>query len=304
MSTKSCSECLSQAIAKLEPSESDRKMAVDCHRAIREALDQEGMTQKTFLTGSYARRTAINPFHDVDIFMVVAPNGDRTTNAQSVLNQVDAMLKKVLVPLKFLKSVKLRRQRRSVGVSFSNTGITFDIVPAISKDGGYRIADRKLDGWIYTNPEVALQKVKDANKASGGKLVPLIKVAKAWNLKVAEAENKKDERGDLIKPFKSFHLEVLCYDFKFAEPYNLREGVMGLFQHLSANWKKELYPPGGGGSLRAYLHKSGADKHPHNLADLLANAARLATDACSCEEGNPAQAHTKWGKLLGTVYVH
>ena len=55
MSTKSCSECLSQAIAKLEPSELDRKMAVDCHRAIREALDQEGMTQKTFLTGSYVQ---------------------------------------------------------------------------------------------------------------------------------------------------------------------------------------------------------------------------------------------------------
>ena len=236
--------------------------------------------------------------------MVVVSDGDRTT-ATAVLERVRTMLETALASERSVGVVAVRAQRRSVGVSFPHVKITVDVVPALAQpNGGYLIADREMDAWIHTDPVAAFKAVTAANKASGGHLVPLIKVAKAWNLKVAKAENKTDERGDLIKPFKSFHLEVLCYDFKFPEPYNLREGVKGLFLHLSANWKNELCPPGGGGSLRAYLHKSGADKHPHNLADLLANAARLATDACSCEEGNPAQAHTKWGKLLGTVYVH
>ena len=237
--------------------------------------------------------------------MVMVPDDDRTANAIPVLDRVFGILEKVLAPLEFLKSVNVRAQRRSVGVSFSNTDITFDIVPAIEKEnGGYSIADRKLDGWIYTNPGVALKNVKDANEASDKHLVRLIKVAKAWNLKVAEAEDKKDKRGDPIKPFKSFHLEVLCYGFKVAKPFNLRDSVKGLFCYLRENWSKQLRPPGGGvsDSLYAYLHEKGADEHPHNLAILLENAARLATEACRDEKSDPAQAHANWGELLGEVY--
>ena len=51
----SVAERLSKAIAKLEPSKSDRDMAVKCHCAIRDALAQAEMTETTFLTGSYVQ---------------------------------------------------------------------------------------------------------------------------------------------------------------------------------------------------------------------------------------------------------
>ena len=115
--------------------------------------------------------------------MVVVPDGDGTANATPALDRVYNMLEKALAPLEFLKSVNVRAQRRSVGVSFSNTDVTFDIVPAIAREnGGYSIADRKLVGWIYTNPEAARMKATAANQASGVHLVRLIKVVKAWNL--------------------------------------------------------------------------------------------------------------------------
>jgi hypothetical protein len=214
------------------------------------------------------------------------------------------MVEKALDLPEFL-NVDVRAQRRSVGVKISNTEITFDIVPALAKEnGGYLIADRKLDAWIHTDPEAALMKVTAANKASDGHLVPLIKVAKAWNLKIAKEAAKKDERGDLIKPFKSFHLEVLCYGFKVAKPFNLRDSVKGVFCYLRENWSKQLRPPGGGvsDSLYAYLHEKGANKHPHDLGILLENAARLATEAKIYEYLDPEYAHDCWSQLLGAAY--
>ena len=234
--------------------------------------------------------------------MVVVSDGDRTT-ATAVLERVRTMLETALANERSVGVVAVRAQRRSVGVSFPHVKITVDVVPALAQpNGGYLIADREMDAWIHTDPVAAFKAVTAANKASGGHLVPLIKVAKAWNLKMAKTLNKLDKRGDLIKPFKSFHLEVLCYGFKVPTPFNLRNGVWGLFAFLADNCNQRLCSPGGGAHLDSYLHKTGADKHPHDLNTLLRAAATLACEALLNEGRNPELAHTKWGQLIGAVY--
>ena len=287
------------AITKIEPTEADRQYAITKHTLIRNALDAHKLTEKTFLTGSYARHTAVAPLHDVDMFMVVGSEGEGDAS------KIHARIKGIIDSE--LPSVHTRLQTHSVGLEFKDEKpITFDVVPALEKgdDGNkhYMIARRKL-GWIRTNPVAAKDATSQANDASDGRLLPLIKMMKHWNQYTAMREGKYDKDGDLVKPFKSFHLEVLCLKYVVqTENYDPRKGLYGLFCHLAASYRLQVTPPGGGTRLDTYLVDL-EEPHPHDLGALLLDATRLAHEARWFEsQGKIEDAHACWRKLLGNVY--
>src|SRR5258705_4178037 len=86
--------------ARLEPTEVQREDASTKQAGVRDCLNETLWVDRSFLTGSYARRTIVRPLNDVDLFVVLnashhaneyyrAPDG-----AQAVLERFHSRLKR------------------------------------------------------------------------------------------------------------------------------------------------------------------------------------------------------------------
>jgi hypothetical protein len=160
--------------------------------------DHEFETQDphTLLSGSYRRSTAIELIPDVDVLLFVpASQEQRTPNA--VLSQLRGLLKDY--PNAGVADVQ--GQRRSVRLELPNDQLCLDIVPAIAKNGvgdPLLVPDRPQKTWIMSDPLGYATRLTEVNKNHAGKLVPLVKLLKAW----------RDEHMFHRRP-KSYVLEVM-----------------------------------------------------------------------------------------------
>ena len=147
-------------------------------------MDTSGIGNRilgSYLSGSYARGTAVNPLGDVDIIFLI----DDSKWATGLL----AMRPKPSVVLRsFADAVRYRydrssafTQRRSIRLELSH--IDIDCVPAIEVPGGdyILIGDRKDDAWIKSSPKLHHAALTKANQLCGGWAVPAVKLLKAWN---------------------------------------------------------------------------------------------------------------------------
>src|SRR5882757_3072062 len=126
-------------LSSIEPSSTHVKHAKDAHEKVRDQLrtdeDSKDAHKDTFLSGSYARSTAIKDINDVDVICLFDINAN-ITEPEVVL----AWLQSVLA--RYYDQPK--RQGRSVGVTAAR-GVWLDIVPATpvsNDDGPVHIPDR------------------------------------------------------------------------------------------------------------------------------------------------------------------
>lgn len=165
----------------IEPSVTTKRNASSAHTELRDFLknddDFEDYHEKTLLSGSYRRDTAIRPLTkngqterpDVDI--IVQTTHTLQDNPGGVINLLYESLKK--------KYATIRRQVRSVGIESTKTDM--DVIPAISPmENRYYIPDRKLERWLETNPPKHTNWIVEVNAAAGGRFKPLVKLMKWW----------------------------------------------------------------------------------------------------------------------------
>src|ERR1700732_2254805 len=125
-------------LASIQPPEGGVSAAQAAHEEVRELLrtdpESKDAHKDTFLSGSYARRTAINDINDVDVICILDIDR-RITDAEVVLAWIVGILAK--------HYDNPKRQGRSIGVKAHN-GVWLDIVPAtpqIDNDGPLWIPD-------------------------------------------------------------------------------------------------------------------------------------------------------------------
>ena len=149
----------------------------------------------TQLSGSYSRHTAIEMIPDVDVLLFIPDDHlERTPNA--VLLEVNSVLQDYPSAV-----INTEGQRRSIRLEFPTDDLCLDIVPAAAKNGldqSLRVPDRPRQEWIRSDPLGYAARLTEVNQANGGKLVPLVKLVKAW----------RDEQMDRRRP-KSYVLEVM-----------------------------------------------------------------------------------------------
>ncbi len=149
----------------------------------------------TQLSGSYSRHTAIEMIPDVDVLLFVPDDQlERTPNA--VLLEVYGVLEDYPSA-----AIDTEGQRRSVRLELPGDGLYLDIVPAVAKNGldhPLQVPDRPQEEWILSDPLGYAARLTNVNQANGGKLVPLVKLLKAW----------RDEQMQRRRP-KSYALEVM-----------------------------------------------------------------------------------------------
>lgn len=270
---------------RLELSGPERSNVSRQQNDVRKKLAAHLTIDRDFISGSYGRRTAIRPLNDVDLLIILNEGAHRDLRKESPR----ACLEHVRSALAEAYPGKHPRvQRRSVNIEFRGTSIGYDIVPAFARTGGvYLIPDCDCNGWIETNPEVHKEACKDANRRAGGKLNPLIKIAKQWNARAG-------------KVLRSFHLEVMAYGAFQQGPESFPLGLAELLEHLArAILNKCPEPAGLGPAIDSGMEQSERTR----IRDAILRASRLAREAISLEAaGSVAQAHAKWRELLGVKY--
>jgi tRNA nucleotidyltransferase (CCA-adding enzyme) len=164
-------------LSSIEPGEDEVSAAKAAHEEVREQLrtdpESKDAHKDTFLSGSYARHTAINDINDVDVICVLDID-QRITQAEVVLAWVEGILGK--------HYDKPKRQGRSIGVTAEN-GVWLDIVPATpmsADDGPLWIPDREARAWVQTHPKGQIAAGLSKNKATNGYFVQVAKLLKAW----------------------------------------------------------------------------------------------------------------------------
>lgn len=118
----------------------------------------------------------------------------------------------------------IRRQGCSVGLCLGTrtwcaSCLTFDFVPAMREGTNLFIQHRQV-GLIQVNLEYTKSELDRLDKRLGGLLRDLIRWVKAWNTQMSS----RDPLGESRKPFKSFHVEIICCDF--ARQYNFGVEVL------------------------------------------------------------------------------
>ena len=164
-------------LSSIQPGDQDVADAKAAHEKVREQLrtdnESKDAHKDTFLSGSYARRTAINDINDVDVICILDLD-QSITDPEVVLAWIQSILGR------YYKETK--RQGRSVGAQAAK-GVWIDIVPATlisTDDGPLWIPDRKAKEWVQTHPKGQISATNDKNKATNGYYVQVVKLMKFW----------------------------------------------------------------------------------------------------------------------------
>lgn len=218
--------------SELELPDRKQKQAAAAQQAVREATQAHLEVPDSFLTGSYARYTKIDPLNDIDVFLVrngqpvpLSTDGSGVTPAQALDQVVSAVRRGI-------PGAAVRLQSRSVNIGLAGLEFGFDLIPAwLRSPDGYWIPDRDEETWLPTDPKRHGDLLSDANARASGKLKPLIKMMKHWSR----------HNLDLLR---SFHLELICVDiFKNRDIASFQLGVATGLVQLTSYVGKTMFDP-------------------------------------------------------------
>jgi len=248
------------------------------------------------LIGSYGRQTAVTNIKDVDalVFLPVAKL-DRTP--ESVLRELKRLLETYPD-----STVDASPQRRSIRLDFALQDITIDIVGAVAADGLERpllIPDRQKAEWVLSDPLGYGRSLSANNGEHGGKLVPLVKLIKAW----------RDQQFAARRP-KSYLLEVIVFRSVVAGDIVLAkrstaENICDFFEATASRWH-ELMDQGDGvprvadPQLGTIISASWERSHFETFMRRIREAAAAARAAIETDAEDVAEEH--WRSVFGSLW--
>lgn len=208
-------------LSEIEPSPTTKSVCGSAHSTLRSKLEKHETYKvihvNTYLSGSYARNTALRPRQsngtvrrpDVDIIVV-------TNHTQSDLpSNVIATLRKAVRSLGYQE---VEANRRSICVSLG--AVEMDVVPVIRdpwEDSGWLIADKSEERWLQTNPMGHNLWASGINKKANGYFIPLVKLVKWWRRE--NLPNLKRPKGFILETLVAKHMDYkeTSYEELFAK---------------------------------------------------------------------------------------
>lgn len=271
----------------------ERNLIEEKQNALREKLREKLSLQDDFLTGSYKRHTIIKPKDDdekfdVDLFVAFDKEDYGESDLADLRQEVIDALHEIESEDSGLGITAINEdQRRSIGVEFGNN-FQIDVVPAvqIEKDKLYKIFDRRTLDAVKSNPKLHGKLLSDANEKTGGMLVPLVKILKAW----------KREKCDYVK---SFHIELMAVKiFSDTTIESIPKGLLTFFESAGDYFSEACLkdPANSEMLIDEYLDKDGTREQICALIETEKAVAKAATDAE--ESGNDENAVAEWEKIF------
>ena len=173
------------------------QQAVTRHlQSLCDIIRDEGHVVQTMYGGSVQRGTYVTGLSDVDVLLIV--------NQSSLVNQSPAkVVQQVRKAIKGrLPDNPVRAGNLAVTVEYAS-GIEIQVLPAIrTNSGGVRIAEPGSTSWSnVVHPENSARRLAEVNDANNGRVVQVIKLAKAMaNCHISRPSRK----------FSGYHLEALA----------------------------------------------------------------------------------------------
>ena len=224
----SIDDVLKQYVKDAAPTETQQAQAERSPAYLREKLSDSrfgGRILETYLSGSYARKTAIYPLDDVDIVFVIDP-GRWDKEWLRELPKPKRVLSSFARAVKRHPSYKQTRvvlQRRSIRLQLS--GLNIDVVPAVAagREHFVRIPDQDADEWIISAPRLHTQLMEERHNKCQFRLKPMIRLLKWWNNRLASQTR-----------VKSFAVETMAAKVLTATTFSsYEEGALLFFDFVA-----------------------------------------------------------------------
>lgn len=223
-----------QIVREVEPTPAQKDGAQRSHEYLRSLLATGQIASRwtsSYLSGSYARDTAIRPIDDVDIVFELAP-----AVWGGGLTLFDPHPAPVKVLEAFANAIRYRYpvssvygQRRSVRLELYHLDI--DVVPAFPDPSNplfVRIPDRESGDWIRSSPKKHSENATRVNQRQGGRFKPLVKLLKFWNSNLPETTRAK-----------SFMIETMAVRLFDALALNsLEDGAITFWDFLASRYSE------------------------------------------------------------------
>lgn len=136
-----------------------------------------------FFGGSVAKHTYVEGLSDIDSLMLINDSDLEGKSPKEVLSKVMDIIHR-----KLGDDVTVSHGQMAVTVKYSD-GMVIQLLPALeSKDGQTHVPSSRTDGWSKIDPVAFTKALTKRNQECGNKLVPTIKLAKAINGQLPEAQ--------------------------------------------------------------------------------------------------------------------
>lgn len=247
---------------------------------------------RSFLAGSYARKTQAVHLKDLDIIIVLNdPDGQLLASASGTL----ALMKSVAI--RFEPVIQARTKCRAVECELAGVGFHADFVPALEEGrGGLLLAyvdrDEQIDEWRPADPEGQTKAGQEKNVETGGAYVPVSRIGKFWNQSFTSSPDQE-------KPLPSYYVEAILHDALWA-PTGWPEAVLSFFEnahrHLSLPWPSIPCPGASDDHVDEQLENDRRLRALALVEEALVHA-RAARDANDDDAARDA-----WAKVFGQAF--
>lgn len=185
-------EAIGQLLAQANVRDADAtSKALDDIKGVLER-EIEGSVDPRF-GGSVRKHTFVDGISDVDTLLILRDPTLKTKSPQRVLDYFERKIRKELPEWEV--------SRGKLAITLRKEGVELQILPAIRASGETRIPAARGDRWSEINPEAFFRKLTDTNSRYGGKVVPVIKLAKIIN----------DRQPEPLQ-LTGYHIESLAID--------------------------------------------------------------------------------------------
>lgn len=221
----------------IEPSSSTVSYISSVQQNLRSYLENHKIYKDiiidSFLSGSYAKHTAIRPvLHDKkrDVDIIIVTNYDSSKNSSDVIKELCDTLKE--------KSLYKNAEMQSHSVGLELNGICIDVVPVIeheSYNDVYYIGSSEDGSWVITDPKRHKKWSTDVNKNNSNEYKPLVKIFKWWR-KTNCPEDRRYPKG--------ITLEKIIADNIGDSTLSTEDFFIGTMQNIVDNYKNEYIDNG------------------------------------------------------------
>jgi hypothetical protein len=131
------------------------------------------------LGGSVRKRTYVDGISDIDTLLILRDPKLKSLSPQEVLAYFEQKAREQLSDWEV--------SRGNLAITLRKEGMEIQVLPAVREEGKTHIPSARGDRWSDINPEGFFRKLTETNQKLGGKVVPVIKLAKIINSQQPEA---------------------------------------------------------------------------------------------------------------------
>ena len=269
--------------SNLEITQTESKLAQTRHELVRDHIEGSWELVDHFLTGSYRRHTKTKKLKDVDIFVVVDPDGPQGSLAEGSGRSAVLALRALLAT----RWSDLDADDNVVTIKYGDEDVaSYELAPVFRrKGGGYTMPNGA--GWMDTDPQEQAVLVTAKNEDCDGKFVPFVKMVKGINR----------EAGDPIEP--AFLLEVMGLELVLDPFGRYRDEIRFFLASVAERIVDDWEDPGGARS-GCQCWVSGWHGGDGSFRRWCADGLAVAEEALLLEnEGKERAAVETWRELLG-----